>query len=73
MISAEDALYTYEYREYYKILPVINNWSSDPGRIKDGIKVAEGFVYASDNNSHWMSVEELSVWIAANRDKIGSI
>jgi UDP-N-acetylglucosamine 4,6-dehydratase/5-epimerase len=73
MISAEDALYTYEYPEHYKILPVINNWSSDPGRIKDGNKVAEGFVYASDNNPHWMSVEELGVWISANREKIGNI
>jgi len=73
MISAEDALYTYEYREHYKILPVINNWSSDPARIKDGSKVTEGFVYASDNNHHWMSVEELGVWIAANREKIGNI
>ena len=27
MISAEDAHYTYEYDEHYKILPVINDWS----------------------------------------------
>jgi UDP-N-acetylglucosamine 4,6-dehydratase len=73
MISAEDALYTYEYPEHFKILPVINNWSSDPARIKDGKKVAEDFVYASDNNKVWMSVNELQAWIDANREKIGSI
>ena len=73
MISAEDALYTYEYPEHFKILPVINNWSSDPARIKDGEKVPEDFVYASDNNTEWMSVNELQAWIDANREKIGSI
>jgi UDP-N-acetylglucosamine 4,6-dehydratase/5-epimerase len=73
MISAEDALYTYEYPEHFKILPVINNWSSDPARIKDGKKVAEDFVYASDNNKEWMSINELQSWISINSEKIGSI
>ena len=73
MISVEDALYTYEYPEHFKILPVIHNWSSDPFRIKDGKKVAADFVYASDNNQEWMSVEDLNVWIAANSEKIGRI
>ena len=73
MISAEDAYYTYEYPEHFKILPVINNWSSDPARIKDGKKVAGDFVYASDNNPEWMSDADLQTWIDANREKIGSI
>lgn len=73
MISAEDAYYTYEYPEHFKILPVINNWSTDAGRIKDGKKVPEGFVYSSDNNPDWMGVEELRNWIDTNREKIGSI
>ncbi len=73
MISAEDALYTYEYPEHFKILPVINNWSSDPFRIKDGKKVPDDFVYASNNNENWMSVSELQAWIDANREKIGNI
>lgn len=72
MIGAEDALYTYEYADHFKILPAINNWSSDPVRIKDGKLVPEDFVYASDSNTDWMSVSELQVWIEANRDKIGS-
>ena len=73
MISAEDSYYTYDYPEHYKILPVINNWSSCVKRIKDGTKVPEGFVYSSDNNTEWMSDEALSVWIEQNREKIGSI
>lgn len=73
MIGGEDALYTYEYPEHFKILPAINNWSSDPARIKFGKKVSEGFVYASDSNPEWMSVGELRDWISANREKIGSM
>lgn len=73
MISAEDAYYTYEYPEHFKILPTINGWSDCPKRIKDGVKVPEGFVYASDNNPEWMSDLELQTWIDRNRAKIGSI
>lgn len=73
MISAEDALYTYEYPEHFKILPSINGWASCPKRIKDGTKVQEGFVYASDNNPEWMSDAKLQAWIDINREKIGNI
>lgn len=73
MIGAEDAYYTYEYPEHYKILPAINNWDKDANRIKDGNKVPEGFVYASDNNREWMKDAELKAWIDTNREKIGAI
>lgn len=73
MIGAEDAYYTYEYAEHFKILPVINNWHQTASRIKDGVKVEEGFVYSSDTNDEWMSDEELQAWIESNREKIGSI
>jgi len=73
MISAEDALYTYEYPGHFKILPSINDWGNCAKRIKDGKKVAEGFVYTSDNNPDWMGPSELEGWISANQNKIGSI
>jgi len=73
MISSEDSYFTYEYPEHFKILPQINNWDKDANRIKDGKKVSEGFVYASDNNVEWMSDKTLQAWIDANREKIGSI
>ena len=72
MIGAEDALYTYEYLENYKILPAINDWDKDLKRIKEGIKVPEGFVYASDNNARWMTHAELKAWIDASYEKIGA-
>jgi UDP-N-acetylglucosamine 4,6-dehydratase len=33
MIGQEDAPYTYEYENHFKILPAINGWSKDPKRI----------------------------------------
>ncbi len=73
MIGAEDAYYTYAYPEHYKILPAIHNWDKDANRVKDGQKVPEGFVYASDNNCEWMTDTELKAWIDSNREKIGAI
>ena len=70
MISLEDSPHTYEYENYYKILPSINMWSDDPIRIKDGKKVEGNFVYSSDNNSEWMKSSELKKWIDLNIDKI---
>ena len=63
MIGAEDSYYTYEYPEHFKILPAIHDWSSDANRLKDGKKVEEGFIYSSDNNTDWMTDEELHAWI----------
>src|SRR5690554_912576 len=73
MISPEDSYYTYEYDEHFKILPTINGWANCPKRIKDGKRVTEGFEYSSDNNSEWMSPEQLAGWVAANQQKIGKI
>jgi len=63
MVSVEDALSTYEYPDYFKILPMINGWSEDKFRIKDGKKCQEGFCYTSENNSEWMSKQQLQEWI----------
>ena len=71
MIGSEDAPHTYEYADYYKILPAIHNWSQDPERINGGKLVHSDFNYSSNNNLAWMSVETLTNWIAQNFKKIG--
>ncbi len=73
MIGMEDAPYTYAYKDHYKILPMIHNWFADPSRIKDGVRVEDGFTYTSDNNTEWMDVETLRTWVDAKRGKIGTI
>ena len=73
MISDEDSYYTYEYSDYFKILPQINNWDKDKTRIKKGVKVLNGFTYSSDNNSEWMTKADLQKWIDKNKTYIGKI
>lgn len=73
MIGVEDGWFTYEYPDFFKILPQINGWEKDSNRIKDGKKVPEGFYYSSDTNSEWMSDAQLQAWIDANIKIIGNI
>jgi len=73
MIGVEDAPFTYEYTDHFKILPAIHDWSMDPERIKNGSLVSEGFIYSSDNNKEWMSIPQLQRWISSNKEKIGAI
>ncbi len=73
MIGIEDAPHTFEYPEYYKILPAIHQWSNDPLRINGGKKVHQKFTYCSDNNTEWMTKNTLCGWIEMNSEKIGKI
>jgi UDP-N-acetylglucosamine 4,6-dehydratase len=73
MIGFEDAPFTYEYSEHYKILPQINDWSLDEKRIKDGTKVPEEFIYSSDKNKEWMNDKDLLAWVEENNNSIGKI
>jgi UDP-N-acetylglucosamine 4,6-dehydratase (inverting) len=73
MVGIEDASYTFEYDDYYKILPAIHSANGDSNRIKNGQKVDEAFLYTSDNNKDWMDKESLAEWIQENINSIGKI
>ena len=73
MIGVEDAHFTYEYPEHFKITPQICEWSQVEKMIKGGKQVPEGFSYTSDNNTEWMTIPQLRKWIDENKNKIGSI
>jgi UDP-N-acetylglucosamine 4,6-dehydratase len=73
MIGIEDAPYTYEFSDYYKILPAINNWHEDSERKTTGKLVEPSFIYSSDNNKEWMTKEDLTIWIEENKNDLGKI
>ena len=73
MIGEEDSAYTFSYPQHYKILPAINEWYKSPERIKDGVKVPNGFTYRSDNNTEWLTQHELLSWVKTNEKSIGKI
>lgn len=73
MIGIEDSPYTYEYNEHFKILPAIHSWNEDLKRIDNGRLVSKDFTYSSDNNTQWMTKEDLKNWIKDNEITIGKI
>ncbi|MBE5873350.1 MAG: UDP-N-acetylglucosamine 4,6-dehydratase (inverting) [Lachnospiraceae bacterium] len=58
MVTVEDADYTYEYDKHFIIYPQLV-WSKSKEATPTGKKVPEGFSYSSDNNTEWLSVEEI--------------
>ena len=73
MIGVEDAPHTLEYDHFFKILPAINDWSNDPARIKNGVRVKSDFAYRSDTNTEWMTIDALRRWLAKNQAVLGRI
>ena len=69
MIGKEDALNTFEYKDFFKIIPTTLNKSKKP-YIKNGKKVAKNFIYNSNSNTKWMSDSELKKWIKQNHSKL---
>lgn len=64
MISSDDSHLTYEFKNYYAISPSIQFNSIDVdfsinAQNEKGKKVQDGFSYSSDNNTKWVSEEEL--------------
>lgn len=63
MISKDDSRHTYEYDSHFIIYPHFDWWSREPDMISNGQKVLDGFKYSSDNNPHFLTVEELKKFI----------
>ncbi len=60
MISEEDARNTIEYGDYFVIQPESPWWSKEKYLDQNGgKKLPEGFSYNSQNNSKWLTVQEL--------------
>ena len=66
MIGIEDAPFTFEYKDFFKILPSINEWYKDPLRVGEGKLVDQNFFYNSNSNKEWLSIEELRFWLNKN-------
>ena len=58
MVTVEDAPHTYEYEKHFVVYPQMK-WNNKQKVKEGGRKVPEGFSYSSDNNTEWLSVEEI--------------
>lgn len=63
MIGEVDSPHTYEYEDYFKILPTINLWDRSVDMVGSGQRVSESFRYISHENDHWMTNDQLRVWV----------
>jgi FlaA1/EpsC-like NDP-sugar epimerase len=73
MIGSEDSASTYDFGEYFVILPQSEMTNQKSPLSSMGKRVPTGFTYSSDNNSEWMSKEELQEWVRENSDPEGRI
>ena len=71
LVSEEESPFTFEYDDYFKIVP--STASSSDDAVSNGTAVGNGFQYTSNLNDSWMEIEELSDWIESNRRIIGYI
>ena len=69
MIGTDDANYTYEFKDYYKILPFSTEFKLNKKYIKNGKKVKSNFIYSSDSNKNWMKLKNLKQWLISNKEK----
>ncbi len=58
MVTVEDSMTTYEYDKHFIVYPQMV-WSDVKRPAPTGKKVPEGFSYSSDNNTEWLTVEEI--------------
>ncbi|MBW8015833.1 MAG: UDP-N-acetylglucosamine 4,6-dehydratase (inverting) [Planctomycetes bacterium] len=64
MISEDDARQTLEFDEYYIIEPAFPWWrQNDNSNHTAGKRCPDGFSYTSNNNNHWLTLEQLKVLI----------
>jgi len=59
MVTAEDARKCIEFDDHYVVQPAFPWWSDELAEEGGGRPVPDGFVYASDTNDRWLSVDEL--------------
>lgn len=70
MISVDDAVFTFDFKSFYKILPSILDRKAFKAMSKNGKKVKENFSYKSNLNSDWKSSSYLKNWLLKNPNYI---
>lgn len=58
MVTVEDSMNTYEYDKHFIIYPQMV-WTDKKRAIPTGKRVPDRFSYSSDNNTQWLTVDEI--------------
>jgi len=65
MIPSDDARQAVEFDGWFILTPAVHWWQKDWHADKGGKQCSEGFYYGSDNNTHWLSQDEIAAMIAS--------
>lgn len=65
MITADDSRLVLETSDRYIIEPAFSWWSREPLTGQDLKAVSDGFEYTSDNNTEWLSTDDLNTCISS--------
>ena len=65
MISIEESPYTYEYKDYFKILPQVSD-NYKKYKVNKNNLAPNNFFYRSDLNQKWMTKKQLKDWLKKN-------
>ena len=68
MIPQEDSARTYEYDTHFIIYPNYTWWSREQ-IIQGGTKVDPGFIYSSETNKNWLSVDDIKQRLITDIEK----
>jgi UDP-N-acetylglucosamine 4,6-dehydratase len=69
MISQDDSRMALELPDRYVIEPLFDFWNRTRYTDRGATPVAEDFIYASNTNNHWLSVEEIRTMLAIQSDQ----
>lgn len=66
LISEEESRHAIGYKNMYIILPAFRFWSQK--RVHRGLKLPEGFKYASNTNKRWLAIKDLRKMVKDESD-----
>ena len=71
MIPSDESKLTIEFDDHFIIEPAFRSWTDvQPHYTAQGTRCAEGFSYASDNNTQWLSIEQLRSMIGQTSQSV---
>ena len=62
LIGLDEARYTYEIEDYYIIISPLFEKKKYRSLLKNSKKVGKSFIYTSDNNKKWLSINQFNKW-----------
>ena len=67
MVPEDDAHHTWEYDQFFAIVPAFHEWTAlDNLQRPGGRPCPDGFRYSSDTNPQWLTIQDLRAMIGHN-------